>query len=130
MTPTVFAHSPWNGTYSCEYDAGSTAPGTHAVIHHNLVIKETRCRLDIEGYQANEKIICTAKSDKNILAVTFKSYENGTVSNLYGVQVYDQKHPLFSLENTNGSLKTHWQSLHQEENSGLATQCFTRQNKK
>ena len=69
----------------------------------------------IEGYQVSESILCTTREDNDHLTVSFKSYTDGSVKNIYDVAVYTVGGTLFSFSYENNQLLTTWGELIPDE---------------
>ncbi|WP_052447996.1 DUF5991 domain-containing protein [Vibrio rotiferianus] len=116
----------WDGNYRCELNLGENAAGQSAWAKYELSISEDSCSLEAQGFQLDESIVCSTKAQGDRLDVQFKSYSNGELSNLFGVQVYRVKETLFSLEKEHKGLLTHWLSYWPGEPVPKSTSCFKR----
>ncbi|HEX7026322.1 MAG TPA: DUF5991 domain-containing protein [Gammaproteobacteria bacterium] len=105
----------WRGDYRYEAAEGQTRGGTPIVVEYQLRIGEQACRLDIDGYQVDETIVCDAVAGRTQLEVRFKSYPGGSLTNVYDVQVYKPGEPLFVLSKRKGRLVTRWKSMYPGE---------------
>ncbi|HSX86181.1 MAG TPA: DUF5991 domain-containing protein [Cellvibrio sp.] len=105
------AETDWRGAYLYEHELGEGAGGISSFIEYNLTIADNKCTIDIVGLQTDDHILCTTKPSEDAVAVTFKSYTDGTTKNPLGIAVYDIGSTLFSLKKKNDSLITQWQSL-------------------
>ncbi|GJE76831.1 DUF5991 domain-containing protein [Methylorubrum suomiense] len=106
----------WQGRYRYEHDAGLTEGGSSAHVTYDLVIgpdgARGGCVLTARGFQTDERIICHARSDGSILAVSFHRYEDGRTVNKYGVAVYKPGETLFTLSRAaEAGLLTRWGAL-------------------
>ncbi|WP_431821324.1 DUF5991 domain-containing protein [Burkholderia sp. F1] len=92
----------WEGDY--EY-SNSFWDGVQSVITDiNLKISSNGgCSVSWEGFQKDEKIICSVGKDSvgGGVIIRFVSYSNGDSKNEYGVEVYKPKARLFSLVRLN-----------------------------
>ena len=114
----------WDGNYRCELDLGVNAAGQSTWAEYELSISEGSCSLEAKGFQLDESIVCSTSAQDDRLDVQFKSYSNGELSNLFGVQVYRVKETLFSLESAQKRLLTHWLSYWPGEPAPKSTSCF------
>jgi hypothetical protein len=105
----------WRGDYHYQSSAGQTLGGTPIVVSYELRVGEQTCRLDVEGYQVSEIILCDPVDRKERLEVRFKSYADGSTTNVYDVQVYQPGELLFALSKRDGKLVTHWKSVYPGE---------------
>ncbi|WP_049631152.1 DUF5991 domain-containing protein [Cellvibrio sp. pealriver] len=106
------ANSVWHGSYGFDLDLSGGIPDRLMFVEYVLSIDEQSCLLSIQGYQVFETIMCDAKDDKKALGIYFKSYEDGSVKNAYGVELYKPGQRLFWLDN---ELVTHWDALVPDE---------------
>lgn len=107
-TNTVGPASDWNGRYLYEFGGGANTAGTAVTVAYTLTLTPSSCTFSAEGYQTDETIACTTKRDARAIDIAFRSYSDGGVTDRYGNAVYAVGDPLFSLENKNGTLITHW----------------------
>lgn len=98
----------WNGTYIYSDTLGNTAGGSVITTNYKLTIDSSLCTLNIEGFQLEERIICDAESNDNVLSVKFKSYADGSAVNAFGVAIYKVNDTLFSLAKSKDLLITKW----------------------
>ncbi|MBU6951230.1 DUF5991 domain-containing protein [Hahella sp. HN01] len=105
----------WDGRYRYESQQGNTAGGTPIIMIHLLTVAkgETPCRLEINGYQTAENLLCAAETSGARIDINFVSHAGGSVKNSYGVAIYKPGETLFSLERSaqDGDLITHWGAL-------------------
>jgi hypothetical protein len=109
-----FAQPAWAGVFDYQQNAGQNVPGQAIIVDYRLNLgtaAKPQCTLAMEGYQTDETIICTAFATGNGLAVLFKSYEDGSVLNKYGVAEYKPGGVLFTLFRSGPSIKTMWGDL-------------------
>jgi hypothetical protein len=88
------------------------------------ITQDDNCTLSWEGFQTDEKIICTVQKDKsgNGIDVLFVSYSDGALKNKYGVEIYKPKQRLFALIKSDGKkITTVWSDLRPDrvKNAGL-----------
>ncbi|MDK9783072.1 hypothetical protein KIT90_16935 [Vibrio sp. B172a] len=114
----------WDGNYRCELDLGENAAGQSTWAEYELSISKDSCSLEAKGFQLDESIVCSTSAQGDRLDVQFKSYSNGDLSNLYGVQVYRVNETLLSLEREQKALLTHWLSYWPGEPAPKSTSCF------
>lgn len=91
----------WHGQYRYFAAAGETAGGSPIMMDITLKIGQPgkeNCELHADGYQTQDRIRCTAITDKNRLTLQFKSYPDGSIVNPIGVEEYKVGEILFSLE--------------------------------
>ena len=105
-------HSVWSGEYSYEAVLGENVAEQAIIVEYVLNVDDKSCQLSIQGYQVFETIMCDAKDDKKVLSIYFKSYEDGSVKNAYGVELYKPGQRLFWLDN---EWVTHWDALVPDE---------------
>ncbi len=98
----------WNGTYIYVKNSGNTAGGTIISTEYVLKIDASSCKLNIDGFQVEDRILCNAVSNDDVLSVKFKSYGNGSLLNDFGVSVYKVHDVLFSLTKSSDVLITKW----------------------
>lgn len=118
--------NPWQGDYLYEAALGENLGGDQMVVSYGLHLQGTSCTLDIEGYQVSESIVCSANADGDSLIVSFKSYADGSVKNIYDVAVYPVGGPLFSLKSSAKGLVTQWQNLEPDNTSVKEGAFFVR----
>ena len=105
----------WQGTYNYEAMLGENVADDAVIIEYALSISDNGCSLQIEGYQISESITCTATEDGSRLTIFFKSYDDGSVKNIYDVAVYPVGGTLFSLSYEDKQLLTNWGVLTPDE---------------
>ncbi len=105
----------WQGTYNYEAMLGENVADDAVIIEYELSISDNECSLQIEGYQISESITCTATEDGSRLTIFFKSYDDGSVKNIYDVAVYPVGGTLFSLSYEDKQLLTNWGVLTPDE---------------
>ncbi len=101
----------WYGDYSYTHNAGRTAGGSAIVITYTLHVGEDGCRMQNDGYQTNESLLCTARMDGNTLRIGFRSYQSGAMVTNWGVQVYQPDQRLLSLVRARGGIVTRWGAI-------------------
>lgn len=116
--------SSWDGNYRCELDLGENVAGQSTWAEYELSISKDSCSLEAKGFQLDESIVCSTSAQGHRLDVQFKSYSNGDLGNLFGVQVYRVNETLFSLEREQNGLLTHWLSYWPGEPAPKSTSCF------
>jgi hypothetical protein len=114
----------WDGNYRCELNLGENTAGQSTWAKYELSISEGSCSLEATGFQLDESIVCSTKAQGDRLDVRFKSYSNGELSNLFGVQVYRVRETLFSLEKEQKGFLTHWLSYWPGEPAPKSALCF------
>ena len=100
----------WNGIYLYEADYGKNVADTSMLVTYTLTINNNECTIEEVGYQTFEIIICHAQQDKNLLTVTFKSYDDQKLENRFGNKVYEVGTPLFTMRRTPEQLITSWKN--------------------
>ncbi|HTF98920.1 MAG TPA: DUF5991 domain-containing protein [Cellvibrio sp.] len=119
---TVYAQTPqWNGIYEYEALLGENAAEDKIIIQYQLILTKDNCKVTAEGYQTDEKIICTSENQGKDLIIKFKSYEDGSTKNAYGVSVYGPDSTLFKLSYTKDTIKTTWEALSPGESYSAGT---------
>lgn len=108
-------HSAWQGTYNYEAALGENVAEDAILINYVLTISDHNCSLQIDGYQIYEAIICNAGIHGDHLTVSFVSYGDGSVKNIYDVSVYTVGEALFSLSHKDQQLLTTWDELTPDE---------------
>ncbi len=121
------AKAEWRGIYFCELEFGSTVPGQAVIVEQALVLSADGCTLSVNGYQVSENIICKAESKGDGVAINFVSYADGSVKNIYGVQVYEAGETLFILTGDTARPATIWKSMWTEDIPAEGKNCFIRQ---
>lgn len=106
--PATAAAPGWAGRYSFENGLGRNAGGYYMTVAHRLTIGARGCRLDAEGYQTDDHILCRAVPAGNTLSVNFVSYADGKVANQYGTILYRPGQTLFTLNRTPRGIVTRW----------------------
>lgn len=101
----------WNGTYEYEALLGENAAEDQVIIEYSFFLSENKCQVTSQGYQTDEKILCYTEEKSNQLDVKFKSFADGAVENVYGVQIYPPKSTLFKLVRSDGKITTTWGTL-------------------
>lgn len=122
------AKAEWNGNYFCELEFGSTVPDQAVIVEHELALSENTCSLTVIGYQVSENIICDAQVSGDTVTIKFVSYENGSLTNAYDVQIYDAGETLFELTGSPADPITRWKGMWSEDVPTEAGNCFARQN--
>lgn len=108
----ISANSKWQGSYIYEADLSGGIPDLLMFVEYVLEVSDNSCKLSIQGYQVFETILCSAGSNEKALSVHFQSYENGSMKNAYGIQIYTAGQRLFWLDNAS---ITHWDALVPDE---------------
>lgn len=103
--------APLAGNFKYESSAGATVAQDGTSVTYTLSVSTDKCSLIAVGFQTDEKIRCKAVEEKNATAIKFVSYEDGAVLNAYGVEVYKKDGTLFSLQEQDKELITHWAAL-------------------
>lgn len=98
----------WHGNYQYEAFLGENVAEDQIIIEYTLKLADKSCSVTREGYQTNETLICSAHENGEDLEIKFKSYEGGSITNIYGVSVYPPQSILFKLTKTDGELITTW----------------------
>lgn len=104
----------WDGIYTFSEKLGEDPGGAAMLVEYRLELEGERCRLQIAGYQSDSRIRCTLEAADDRAVIRFRSYGNGEVKNLYGVQVYQVGEPLFTLRRPSAgseTLVTEWGGL-------------------
>lgn len=114
--------SMWNGEYQYEAYLGKTASQTHVIVNYILVLdNDNSCRLNIQGYQVDNQILCRTVTEGHDIHITFKSYADGALTNPYGIAVYQPDGKLFSLKKKDGEIVTTWHALKPDDNHTIGT---------
>lgn len=113
------AGNDWPGVYVYYSDQGRTAGGSAIGTRYTLAIGDDRgdCSLKVQGFQVDEVILCSLEYEASQADIQFVSYEDGSVKNPYGVQLYESGEVLFSLEKSDPQPVTIWRSLTPDEES-------------
>lgn len=103
----------WSGGYTYTYDGGRTAGGSAILVEYRLGIaadpKGKACRLDIEGFQTNQTLLCRLSGSESDATVRFESYGDGSTVNAHGVKEYEVGEGLIALRRTSdGRIVTDW----------------------
>lgn len=119
---TACASNPkWQGEYIYEADFGENAAEQPVLIEYLLEVGDGSCKLSIQGYQVFETILCSAGSNEKTLSIHFKSYEDGSMKNTYGIQIYTTGQRLFWLDNAS---ITHWDAMVPDESVAKSGKYF------
>lgn len=105
----------WNGTYIYEVSLGENVAEDKILIEYTLTLDKNNCVITSQGYQTDEKILCTTTESDGNLVVTFSSYEGGSTKNIYEIEVYPPHSTLFTLTQKNSTLITTWGTLAPDE---------------
>jgi Family of unknown function (DUF5991) len=110
------AIQPWAGAYEYVDSAGPTAGGTEVVVTYRLEIPQSTPRqatLRIVGFQADETLRCDVSGTRTEIAVGFRGYADGRLTNAFGVSVYQPNAVLFTLQTAAGTagVVTEWRTL-------------------
>lgn len=109
-TAGIAAPPAWQGSYMFEQSLGQNLTKEVALfVNHRVQIGPKSCRIDAEGYQTDEHLLCTAIPRGDAIELRFRSYADGSVVNRYGVKLYKVGQPLFTLSHKDGQLMTTWQ---------------------
>lgn len=119
----------WIGKYVYEADSGETVGGDKAIVTYKLTLATDKCLLEAQGYQTDEAIICEQVTDGKKVAVNFVSYDGGSKTNVYGVEVYHPHEMLFALERREKIIETEWRALKPIEDANSTCRCFTKTSK-
>lgn len=106
------SNTKWQGLYIYEAELGENVAEQPVIVEYTLEIDDSSCQLSIQGYQVFETILCDARSNKKTLNILFRSYEDGSVKNAYGVEIYKTGQRLFWLDD---ALITHWDAMVPDE---------------
>lgn len=104
----------WDGVYLFSEKLGRDPGGAAMLVEYRLELDGGRCRLQITGYQSDSDIHCSLEAAGDGAEVRFRSYGNGEVKNIYGVQVYQVDETLFRLRRRSAgaeALLTDWVGL-------------------
>ena len=85
--------------------------GVHRLDAALTVSPSGSCKISEDGYQLEERIICSISKNGNGINILFKSFADGKVENEYGVVVYKPNERLFSLFPKGKTILTDWGSL-------------------
>lgn len=123
------AGNDWPGVYAYYVDQGRTAGGSAIGTGYTLTIGDDRgdCSLKIHGFQVDQVILCSPEYEPGQADIQFVSYDDGSVKNPYGVQIYEPGEVLFSLEKSEPRLVTIWRSLTPDEVSSETGTFFRKQ---
>ena len=133
LAAAVLASGPaqaqgWQGRYTYEEPLGRDAvgKGISIFVTHRLTIgPDGYCRIDAQGYQTDNHILCTATPAGGTLQVKFLGYVGGGVKNQFGVQIYRPMQPLFRLTRGPRGLTTAFQG-YQLQHEGAVGRFFRR----
>ena len=107
LSGAAFAASPWDGTYLFEQSIKTDSAGLKLVVNHKLTLSPDGCRIEAEGYQTAEKILCTATPSGDKLEVFFVSYDDAQNDKEH-VRNYEPNQKLFTLERKGDAVTTQW----------------------
>lgn len=119
----ISAQSNWNGNYTFDENGGKNASGIAILISHELSVFDDgdgalAARLESNGFQTSEDLVCSAKVVGSKLFIYFQSYGENNMFEPYKVGDL-----LFTLERkTEKLILTHWgkytASIPRNEKSG------------
>jgi hypothetical protein len=111
-TTAAWAASPWDGAYLFEQPIGPGAGGLQLFVNHKLTIGPeggpNGCRIEADGFQTNERLLCKATPNGDKLDVMFASYADGKQVNAHGVKIYQPNQKLFTLGHKGNAVTTDW----------------------
>jgi len=107
LSSAASATSPWDGTYLFEQSIG-TGSNVKLFVNHKLTLGPDGCRIDAEGYQTYEHILCTATPSGNKLDVLFARYAEDEKINVNGAKTYEPNQKLFTLHRSGDAVTTEW----------------------
>lgn len=105
----------WSGTYIYDASLGENVAEDQVIVEYVFTLNKEKCLITSQGYQTDEKIICSAENTGETLFVKFTSYENGSTKNIYDVEIYPPKSTLFQLTAKDKKLTTTWGTLAPDE---------------
>ncbi|MGV8837716.1 DUF5991 domain-containing protein [Cellvibrio sp.] len=108
----ISANTKWQGSYIYEADLSGDIPDRLMFVEYVLEVSNDSCKLIIQGYQVFETILCSTGNNEKTLSIYFQSYEDGSVKNAYGIQIYTTGQRLFWLDKAS---ITHWDALVPDE---------------
>ncbi len=119
---------PWMGDYTYY---NSFSDGIQPVITDMKlrITRDDHCTLSWEGFQTNQKIICAVQKRKSEdgIAILFVSYDDGSLKNQYGVEIYKPRERLFSLVRANGKeLVTVWSNVYRPDKANKVGRFFVK----
>lgn len=118
----------WDGIYIFSENLGRDPAGAALQVEYRLELTGDSCRLEITGYMSDTRILCTLEPASAHAEVRFRSYDNGAVKNIYGVQVYQVDEGLFTLLlPAGGELVTEWGGLVPDSAGEKSGSYFARQ---
>lgn len=119
----------WYGNYHYSESLGRDALGQGITIsvEHDLTIGRNGCRLHAEGYQTDTTIRCIATPRGDRLQVTFLSYGDGSLLNVYGNRIYSVGQVLFTLSRDSGGMVTTWGAYAPTDRKAPPARYFVRQ---
>ncbi|PUA28402.1 MAG: hypothetical protein B0W54_18265 [Cellvibrio sp. 79] len=120
----------WYGTYTYEASLGENTAEDQMIIQYSFILTKDKCLITSQGYQTDEKIICTTKQSGKDLLVKFKTFGDGSIENIYGVEVYKVDGILFKLTSEDGKFKTTWGELVPEESLSVGEYFLKKDHKK
>jgi hypothetical protein len=109
------AQDTWLGTYQYVAELGENVAEDKVIVEYIFRLTSQECKITAQGYQMDEAILCSAEPTGKILNVRFKSYEDGSTQNIYGVAVYNPGEVLFTLSLDNQNVVTTWKELTPDE---------------
>lgn len=120
----------WHGVYKFSEKLGEDPGGAAMLVEYRLELDGDRCLLQIAGYQSDTRILCDLDAVDDTAAIRFRSYGNGEVKNIYGVQVYQVGELLFVLRRPSAgseALVTEWGGLVPDSVEETSGNYFARQ---
>lgn len=101
--------------------------GAARMVETQLHVDGGSCRVVETGFLTNDVYKCDVTADGKSFTVRFRSYCDGSEENAYGVTLYRQGDPLFSVQPVDEeTLSLRWKSLRPSGPQSSGTQSFTR----
>lgn len=107
----------WSGTYVYEGGFGRSAGGSPILVRYEIRLDDPAgiCRINIDGFQAEELLLCEVQAAGDRMTLRFKSHGDGAPANRHGVVVYRPGVPLLELRRTGkpsaNGIETRWLGL-------------------
>lgn len=106
----------WDGEYTFDTELGKTVGGSSILMVYTIFIgsgEKQTCKIAVDGFQTMQRLTCNMESSGESATLSFKGFENGSLLNDYGIEVYNENEALlvFSYEQNSDTLFTEWKSL-------------------
>lgn len=105
------APQDWGGTYVAELLVPNGTDEVTGAIDYSLALGKDSCALTAQGFQTDLAIACTATAQGGDLAIAFKSFADGKLTNQNDVQPYEVGEVLITLSQSGSRIVGNWGAL-------------------